>query len=185
MEPITVLETPSNEKTPFNTSEYEIHEKADRWHVSFRVPFAMISFMLLGVAFAVAHHCYYSSLQGRLIEGSSQEWAIRIGTGLAFLAKACLIASAAMSYQQHYWVLLRSRPVTIKGIDDIMGLLANPVCFFNLEVLSKAWSSIVIALAIWYIYLQGFLCLPLRLTNLGAYRCPQSLRQQVSRRRFP
>lgn len=171
METTIVSGSPPNEKTPFNTSESELHEKADRWHVSFRVPFAMIAFMALGVGFAVAHHCYYQSLQGQIIAGSSQEWAVRIGTGLAFLAKACLIASAAMSYQQHYWVLLRSRPVTFKGIDDIMGLLANPACFCNLEVLTKAWSSTVIALTIWYTNLIS--CHRSQLTKTGAYRCPQ------------
>lgn len=140
----------SAEQTPFNPSGTDVPTKADRWHVSYRVPLGMVLFMLLGVGFAMAHHFYYDSLNGKPVAGTSQEWAVRIGTGLAFLAKACLIASAAISYQQHYWRALRSRPISVKGIDDIMGLLANPACFFNWEVLKKAWSSVVIALAIWY-----------------------------------
>jgi len=107
-------------------------------------------FMLVGIAFALAHHLYYNSLNGEPVTGTSQEWAVRIGTGLAFLTKAFLIASAAISYHQHYWRVLRTRPVSVQSIDDIMGLLANPTCFFNLEVVRKAWSSALIALAIWY-----------------------------------
>ncbi|KAH6614040.1 hypothetical protein C7974DRAFT_428483 [Boeremia exigua] len=145
--------TRSTEHDPFNPSGDDVSTKADRWHISYRVPLGMVSFMLLGVGFAVAHHVYYQSLDGEPVAETSQEWAVRIGTGIAFLAKAFLIASAGISYQQHYWRVLRSRPVSVTSIDDIMGLLANPMCFFNWEVLRKAWASVVIALAIW--------CLPL------------------------
>jgi hypothetical protein len=108
------------EHAPFNPFDTNVTTKADRWHISRRVPLAMILFMLLGVAFAMAHHFYYNSLDGKPVVETEQEWAVRIGTGLAFLTKACLIASAAISYQQHYWRVLRSRPISIKGIDDIM-----------------------------------------------------------------
>jgi hypothetical protein len=140
----------STEQTPFNPSGSGAPTKADRWHILYRVPLVMIVFLLLGIAFVIAHHCYYNSLNSKPVEGWSQEWAFRIGTGLAFLARACLIASAALSFQQHYWRVLRDRPISIQGINDVMGLLANPICFLNLGILRKAWSSVVIALAIWY-----------------------------------
>ncbi|KAE8857471.1 hypothetical protein PTNB29_08538 [Pyrenophora teres f. teres] len=111
----------------------------DRWHVSVRVPLGIVLFMLFGIAFALGHHLYYNALDGEPVIEGTQEWAIRIGTGLAFLAKACLIASAAISYQQQYWRVLRSRPMSIGSIDDIMSLLANPACFCNWEVWRKAW----------------------------------------------
>lgn len=149
---MNVSKTPTThtaEHDPFNPSGDDVSAKADRWHISYRVPLGMILFMLSGVGFAMAHHFYYDSLNGEPVAGTSQEWAVRIGTGIAFLAKACLIASAGISYQQHYWRVLRSRPVSVTGIDDIMGLLANPMCFLNWEILRKAWASVVIALAIW------------------------------------
>ena len=87
--------------------------------------------MLFGIAFASAHHFYYDALDGQSVVETSQEWAIRVGTGFAFLARACLIASATMPYQKQYWRVLGSRAISIGGIDDIMGLLANPACFVN------------------------------------------------------
>jgi hypothetical protein len=140
---------PPTEQTPSNPAESDTARNSDRWHVSIRVPLGIVLFLLFGIAFASAHHFYYNDLDGRPVVETSQEWAIRVGTGLAFLARACLIASAAISYQQQYWRVLRSRPMSIAGIDDIMGLLANPACFINWEVWRKAWSSAVIALAIW------------------------------------
>lgn len=137
------------EQNPSNPAGSDTAKNHDRWHVSKRVPLAIILFMLFGIAFALAHHFYYSALDGQPVILTSQEWAIRVGTGLAFLARACLIASAAISYQQQYWRVLRSRPMSIGSIDDLMGLLANPVCFVNWEVWRKAGSSAVIALAIW------------------------------------
>ncbi|KAF7568707.1 hypothetical protein PtrSN002B_010135 [Pyrenophora tritici-repentis] len=157
----------STEQKSSKPAESDTARSFDRWHVSFRVPLGIVLFMLFGIAFALGHHLYYNALDGQPVIQGTQEWAIRIGTGLAFLAKACLIASAAISYQQQYWRVLRSRPMSIGSIDDIMSLLANPACFCNWEVWRKAWSSAIIALAIW--------CMP-----LAAITPPAALTAAVS-----
>jgi hypothetical protein len=138
------------EEVLFNPSRsYPPSTTANR-RSSFQTHGYITGFLLIGVAFALTHHFYYASLEGDSIDGTPQEWAVRVGTGLAFLSKACLIASATLSYQQHYWSTLRSRSISVSGIDDIMGLLAEPRGFFNWEILRNAWSSVLIALAIWY-----------------------------------
>ncbi|KAL6705244.1 hypothetical protein ACN47E_007204 [Coniothyrium glycines] len=144
----------STEKDPLNAAGSQIPPKAERWHVSFATQFWIVVLLFFGIVFTLAHHFYYLSLNGQSTAETSQEWAIRIGTGLSVLAKASLIASAAMSYQQHYWTILRERPISVRGIDDIMGLLANPAGFFNWEVLRHAWSCVVIAFFIWCIPLS-------------------------------
>jgi hypothetical protein len=147
---ITSIPTPqATEQTPFRPQETETQPKTDRWHVSFRTHLQVCTLLILGIAFALTHHFYYASLDGHPVTETPQEWAIRIGTGLAVLAKACLAASAAMSYQQHYWRVLRTRPISIRGIDGIMGLLSNPANFFSWEVLRNSWTSAAIALLIW------------------------------------
>jgi hypothetical protein len=138
------------EQTPFNPSGSRPQSVTERRRSSFRTPFFIILFLLLGIAVALAHHFYYNSLKGRPVTETTQEWAVRIGTGLAVISKAFLVASAAIAYQQHYWSVLRSRSITVGGIDDIMGLLSNPACFFNWDLIRNAWSSVVIALTIWY-----------------------------------
>ncbi|KAA8618200.1 hypothetical protein PtrV1_09707 [Pyrenophora tritici-repentis] len=87
----------STEQKSSKPAESDTARSFDRWHVSFRVPLGIVLFMLFGIAFALGHHLYYNALDGQPVIQGTQEWAIRIGTGLAFLAKACLIASAAIS----------------------------------------------------------------------------------------
>lgn len=172
------------EQAPFEPAGPDSTIEPDRLHVSLRLPGAMISFTLLGIAFILTHHFYYDSLNGNPIVGdtyNSQEWSVRIGTGLAFLAKACLIASVSMSYQQHYWRLLRSRSMSVGGIDDIMGLLTSPLCFFNWEVIRKAWSSALVALVIWFVV---HIFDDAELTFQGPYLCPPLPPQRASRPSF-
>jgi hypothetical protein len=148
---ISIPTPPATEQTPFHSQETVTQRKSDRSHVSFRTHLQVCTLLILGIAFAIVHHFYYNSLDGHPVTETPQEWAIRIGTGLAVLAKACLAASAAMSFQQHYWRVLRTRSISIRGIDGIMGLLSNPMYLFSWEILRNAWTSAAIALVIWYV----------------------------------
>lgn len=138
-----------------NVPVNHVAHSSDRWHIHWRTPCSILGFFLLGVASALAHHFYYASLDGEPPKGFSQEWAVRIGTGLAFLTKACLVASAAIAYQQYYWTVLRNRPLNIQSIDDVMGLLGDPTRFMNLDMLKNAWFCAVLAAIIWCIPLSA------------------------------
>ncbi|GJC88132.1 hypothetical protein ColLi_10970 [Colletotrichum liriopes] len=58
----------------------------------------MVGLWLCGFAFAVGHHVYYTSLNGKLAE--DQDMVIRYGTAFAFLTKASIVASAGIAIQQ-------------------------------------------------------------------------------------
>lgn len=59
---------------------------------------AMVGLWLCGFAFAVGHHIFYTSLDGKLAE--DQDMVIRYGTAFAFLTKASIVASAGIAIQQ-------------------------------------------------------------------------------------
>lgn len=117
--------------------------------VHWTAPCSILFLILSGILATLAHHLYYQSLDQQPIAKIPQEWAIRIGTGLAFLSKACLGASAALAYQQYLWTILRSRALTVKSIDSVMGLLSNPTCFLSARTHRNAFSCIVTAVVIW------------------------------------
>lgn len=121
----------------------------DYKHIHWATPGGLVAFLLLGVASAVAHHMFYKSLDRTPLSEFPQEWAVRIGTGLAFFTKSCLVASAAIAYRQHYWTLLRTQALPVKTIDKVTGILSDPTCFGDFDALRRGWSCMVIALVIW------------------------------------
>lgn len=114
------------------------------------VPALLTGSLVLGTAAALGHHFYYSFLDAKVVESQTQqEWYIRIGTGLAFLARALLSASVGFTYTQLLWRTLRTRPVTVGGVDALFGLVSNIWNFRVWEVWRSGPALIVIAMVIW------------------------------------
>lgn len=110
----------------------------------------MLCLFLLGIACAMAHHFFYNSLHGTDVESNmSQEWAIRVGTGLAFVVKASLAASVGVAYTQRLWVTLKTKTVTLAATDSLFQLTMNPMSFFSWEVLRKGKVLCLMAAAMW------------------------------------
>ncbi|KAF7523250.1 hypothetical protein G7054_g11826 [Neopestalotiopsis clavispora] len=60
--------------------------------------------LLLGILFAIAHHVFYESLDGKVVvDQHQQEWYLRIGTGLSFAVRTLLSASIGSAYVQLIW----------------------------------------------------------------------------------
>ncbi|KAH7227133.1 uncharacterized protein BKA55DRAFT_599159 [Fusarium redolens] len=53
------------------------------------------------------------------ITQSQQEWFLRVGTGIAFLARALLSGAVGFAYTQILWRILRSKSVTIEGVNSL------------------------------------------------------------------
>jgi hypothetical protein len=116
----------------------------------FLLPSLMFSGILLGTLVAVAHHLFYQSLNGRIVHSDNQQqWFLRIGTGLAFLTKTFLTASAALGYTQLLWQTLRSRPISLHGIDSLFGAVTNAWHFTDWELWRRGPALAIVALIIW------------------------------------
>lgn len=138
-----------------NTESYESavahlsDDQFDKWKIALRNPSLMATFLLLGTGCAIVHHLYYGSLDRLSIDAVNQEWAVRIGTGLAFLIRAFLVASAAMGFQHYSWLILRKASLSIGTIDDLVGILDNLIPFINFELWRSALGVILVACIIW------------------------------------
>lgn len=114
------------------------------------VPALLVSSLVLGTAAAVGHHFYYSFLDAKIVTSQTQqEWYIRVGTGLAFLARALLSASVGLTYTQLLWRTLRTRPITVSGIDALFGLVSNIWNFRVWEIWRFGPVLIIVAMVIW------------------------------------
>ena len=66
---------------------------------------------------AVIHHGFYLSLDGK--EATNQLWMGRIGTGMAFFTKACLVGTVVLAYKQRIWFTMRRKGMTVGAIDGL------------------------------------------------------------------
>ncbi|KAI9794015.1 MAG: hypothetical protein M1816_006640 [Peltula sp. TS41687] len=152
--PAAIAETTDLVQSPPNG--HEIPTLPAQWGIYWRTPSTMAALFVCGIAFALGHHLYYDRLDGQQnINGDSQEWAIRIGTALSFLAKASLCAAAAMAYKQYSWLRMRNRPITIGGIDSIQGALTDFSALMNGDMLIQSKMTTLLAILIWLIPLSA------------------------------
>ncbi|TDZ15130.1 hypothetical protein Cob_v011964 [Colletotrichum orbiculare MAFF 240422] len=113
------------------------------WHSSWN----MYLFLLLGIAFAVGHHMFYHSLDGKLAE--DQVRMLRYGTILAFAAKASLGGAVIAAYQQRIWTTVRSRVLSIAALDSMFAATENLLSLVNWEFVTRAKAAAALALFVW------------------------------------
>ncbi|ENH65708.1 hypothetical protein FOC1_g10001681 [Fusarium oxysporum f. sp. cubense race 1] len=113
-------------------------------------PVLMTGSLFLGLLLAISHHLYYHYLDGRVIKSQNQqEWFLRVGTGIAFLARALLSAAVGFAYTQILWRTLRSKSVTIEGVNSLFGVLHNAWDFTTWELWTAAPALAVVAIIAW------------------------------------
>ena len=100
---------------------------------------------------ANAHHIYYYRLDGT-VAGSTdrQQWAIRIGTALAFLVQSLLRTVVSFACVQLVWRTLRHRALTIGTINHLFSLTTDITALFQKELYIAARPTIIMALVVWY-----------------------------------
>jgi hypothetical protein len=110
----------------------------------------MTGSLLSGLALAFGHHLFYDYLNNRIVQSQDQqEWFLRIGTGMAFLARALLSAAIGIAYVQILWRTLRSKSVTINGIDSLFGVSHNAWDLTTLELWTAAPALTIVAVIAW------------------------------------
>ncbi|PTD02245.1 hypothetical protein FCULG_00012106 [Fusarium culmorum] len=113
-------------------------------------PALMTGSFFLGLSLALGHHLYYFCLDGKIVKSQSQQqWLLRVGTGLAFLVRAFLSAAVGIAYTQILWRSLRSKPITIRGVNSLFDVIHNPFEFFTWELWTAAPLIAVVAVIAW------------------------------------
>ena len=164
-------------KFPFDDNQTPSNDYQGR--IDWKTPALTAALFLCGIAFALGHHFYYGALNGESTTSkSSQEWAVRIGLGLAFLARGSLVAAASLAYEQYTWLRLKGQPMTLRGIDGIFAALANFGALIDFHSFRQAPINILLAVLIWYVRSDKSLHRIVPLTEPGAYRYPLFSPQQ-------
>lgn len=145
------------------TKDHDAQQLVDRrageiaeWKIHWITPALMIALFVAGVAAAVGHHFFYMSLEGK--PATNQLLMVRYGTALAFFVKSALVGSIVMCYRQRIWHTLRTRALTIMGIDGLFSSIEDPTQFFyNGEMMINAKIATAMAICSWLIPIASVL----------------------------
>ncbi|KAM5354547.1 hypothetical protein ACJ41O_001194 [Fusarium nematophilum] len=108
---------------------------------------SMIVCLVLGVAGALGHHFLYSHLSGR--EATHQQWWLRLGQLISFIAKANFVVAAMMAHQQVAWRAVGQKGFSVEAVDSLFGSAHNIAELFNREAWVKSWFVMFLALYMW------------------------------------
>ncbi|TDZ16620.1 hypothetical protein Cob_v010458 [Colletotrichum orbiculare MAFF 240422] len=113
------------------------------WHPSWNMYF----FLFAGIAFALGHHFFYSSLDGA--EVTNQLRMLRYGAALSFLSKASLGSAVILAFRQRVWMTVRRKVLTLAAVDSLFAAAEDMSAIFNFEVFKQARVAMVLALYVW------------------------------------
>lgn len=113
------------------------------WHPSF----GMYICFIFGVLCAVGHHLYYISLDGKPADNQTEKH--RYGTILAYAAKAGFAAAVISAFKQRVWVSVRSRFMTISGLDAMFSATESMFSMLNLDFFWGAKGAFALAVLGW------------------------------------
>ncbi|KAJ5951220.1 uncharacterized protein N7479_009633 [Penicillium vulpinum] len=126
------------------------------WGVGWRCPTLMVAFVVCGAMFSMGHHLYYRSLDNTLVHSVDQQtWAIRIGTGFAFLVKSFLVSAVGIAAVQQMWATLHRKFVKLRGIDSMFAVLTSPIALLSPDLWVCAKTLILLAVISWLIPLTA------------------------------
>ncbi|PKX88316.1 uncharacterized protein P174DRAFT_465245 [Aspergillus novofumigatus IBT 16806] len=109
--------------------------------IGWRHPALMVGLVISGAMLSMGHHFYYRSLDGgRVASREEQTWAIRIGTGFAFLIKSCLASAET-------WATLRRKSHVCRR--------DSPLALLTLDLWVYAKTLTVLAIVSWLIPLTA------------------------------
>jgi hypothetical protein len=129
--------------------------------IPWKTPTTLLGSLLCGVAFAVGHHVFYSSLQGSRVSDNkqlqighfsgvtSQAFNIAVGTALAFCAKAFLGIAATTAWTQCLFRDLRRGSPRLGVVDSAFSLTSNPFKLLSPYVWYRFWPTAFLALLYW------------------------------------
>ncbi|KAI1070290.1 hypothetical protein LB507_010327 [Fusarium sp. FIESC RH6] len=129
------------------STTHKYHSFLKSWAIYTSKPWNMCLLVLIGAAFAIGHHLFYDSLDGK--EAINQSRMLRYGTALAFFAKASFGTAAAMAFQQRAWLVVRHKMARLETIDSLFTANSNILALLTWSSIKKAKISTLIALYCW------------------------------------
>ena len=107
----------------------------------------MYALFCFGFAFAVGHHTFYNSLDGK--PADDQILMMRFGGLLSYAAKASLVAAVIFAYRQLIWVTAIHNVMRLRAIDSLFAAVNEPQALLNWEFVKKARVAVCLAVLAW------------------------------------
>ncbi|KAL4805375.1 hypothetical protein BDV18DRAFT_161031 [Aspergillus unguis] len=127
-----------------------------KWGIGWKCPAMMVGPVVCGALLAVGHHLYYDSLNDTRVHSINQQiWAIRIGTGFAFLIRSFLVAAVGVAATQELWATLRKKSIRLYGIDSMFAVMGSPLALLSWDVWVYAKTLTLLAILAWLIPLTA------------------------------
>jgi len=103
--------------------------------VHWQAPTVIVVSFAVSLALAIGHHLFYASLDHIPVEDNafSQQTNIAIGTGFAFLFRACLAIATCTAYWQVFWHTALRKSLTISSADALTGVLGSLIEFTHVR----------------------------------------------------
>lgn len=119
-------------------------------HIHWTVPATMLVYVLVGLALALGHHFFNASLDGDVVGSpTSQEWNMRIGTGLSALIQTLLTGAVGTACLQAVWRLLHKKAVKVSTIDSLFGVTGDSWKLLDLTAWMQGPMVLGLALLCW------------------------------------
>ena len=114
---------------------------------------------IAGLAFALGHHAFYSSLDGQTVDDHlfNQQINLAVGQAFAFLVRASLVISIGASYWQVFWGTVLHRTLAVSQADVLAGMLGSVLDLLDLKASRTRPLLVVLALLSWMVPLASIL----------------------------
>jgi len=127
--------------------------------VHWQAPTVILLAFAVSLALAIGHHLFYTSLDQIPVENNvfSQQTNIAIGTGFAFLFRACLAIATCTAYWQVFWHTALRKTLTVSSADALTGVLGSLVEFTNVRTFFSNPALLALAVLAWLVPLASLL----------------------------
>lgn len=127
--------------------------------VHWQAPTVIVLAFAVSLSLAIGHHLFYASLDQIPVEDNtfSQQTNIAIGTGFAFLFRACLAIATCTAYWQVFWHTALRKTLTISSTDALTGVLGSLVEFTNVRTFFFNPALAALAVLAWLVPLASLL----------------------------
>ncbi|KAJ4316584.1 hypothetical protein N0V84_007781 [Fusarium piperis] len=122
-------------------------EPTSWWLRVFKSKWSMIACLVIGFVGALGHHLLYYHLDNRL--ATNQQWWLRLGQLISFIAKANFVVASIMAHQQIAWRAVGQKGFSVEAVDSLFGSAHNVTELFNREAWAKSWFVMFLALYMW------------------------------------
>ena len=121
--------------------------------IHWQAPTVIVLSFASSLALAVGHHLFYASLDHIPVEDNafSQQTNLAIGTGFAFLFRACLVIATCTAYWQVFWHTALRKTLTISSADALTGVLGSLVEFTHVRAFFFNPGLAALALLAWLV----------------------------------